>query len=62
MAKEEKKASSDTYKAVNPKQFKEWYGEDTPYYKDLSEGKSTKLDMKLPCVQDWLNNKIIVKE
>ena len=50
------------YKAVDPAKFKEWYGKETPYFKDLSEGKSAKLDLSMPAVKDWLENKIIVKE
>ena len=61
MAKEEKKATN-MYKAVDPAKFKEWYGKETPYFKDLSEGKSAKLDLSMPAVKDWLENKIIVKE
>jgi hypothetical protein len=62
MGKAIKKEGPTKYKAVNPSQFKEWYSKDVPYYKELSSGESVVVDLKSPCVRDWLDNKIIVKE
>ena len=50
------------YKASNPKQFKEWCGENKPYYKELCKGEAVEVDLKNKTVKSWINNKIIIKE
>jgi len=64
MAKEKKEAKkvSNKYKAFDPKSFKSNYTDIVPYYKELSEGESVKVDLKNKQVINWLKNKIIVKE
>ena len=61
--KESNKQSGKTkYKAVNPKQFKEWFTDVKPGYKELSEGMAVELDESDATVKSWLSNKIIKKE
>tara|TARA_R110002020_G_scaffold472472_1_gene700612 strand:- start:34690 stop:34884 length:195 start_codon:yes stop_codon:yes gene_type:complete len=64
MAKEKKdtKKVSKNYKASNPKTFQSNYTDIVPYYKELSEGESVKVDLKNKHVENWIKNKIIVKE
>ena len=61
MAKEAK-PTIPKYKAVNVKQFKEWYSDSSPYFEKLSDGEAVKVDLKNKHVINWINNKIIVKE
>ena len=62
MAKDTKTSKSNKYKAVNPSQFKEWYGDDTAIKKSLCKGESVSLKAGDKAFQDWINNNIIVKE
>ena len=48
-------------KAVNPDQFKEWYGDDTSVKKALCKGESVSVKANDRAFKDWINNKIIVK-
>ena len=53
---------NNTWKAVNPEQFSEWFTKESPYYDDLSAGKSIEVDETSQEIQNWIDNKIIVKE
>tara|TARA_Y100000593_G_C4319400_1_gene342891 strand:+ start:224 stop:409 length:186 start_codon:yes stop_codon:yes gene_type:complete len=55
--KKEKKVT--TYKAVNPKQFSEWYNEKTPFYDELSKGESLELDIAKKPFNNFLKTNII---
>ena len=61
MVKETKKNTSNKYKAVNPDQFKEWYGDDTSVKKALCKGEAVSVKANDRAFKDWINNKIIVK-
>mgnify|MGYP003637526990 FL=1 len=56
MAKEKKdtKKVSKNYKASNPKTFQSNYTDIVPYYKELSEGESVKVDLKNKHVENWI--------
>ena len=62
MAKKAEKAKKVTkYMATNAIQFKEWYNENTPFYGELSDGKSVELDItKKPFINLLKSN--IIKE
>ena len=53
---------SNKWKAVNPKQFKEWFNDKVPGYKDLCEGKAVSFNEKTNIFKQLNNNKVIVKE
>ena len=57
-----KTTNGNIYTAVNPKQFKEWFTDVKPGYKELSEGMAVELDESDATVKSWLSNKIIKKE
>ena len=63
MAKEVKKTQkTNSYKAADPVLFASSHTDVVPYYKELSEGESVKVDLKNKHVIGWIANKIIVKE
>ena len=60
--KEISKKTEAKYKAVNPEKFAASFTSDAPCYDELSNGKSVVLNLKNKHVENWLHNKIIVKE
>ena len=62
MSKKKTTKSKSKYKAVNPKEFAETHNDIVPCYKELSEGESVALDLKNKDVENWIHNKIIIKE
>lgn len=61
MKKEKKVKSSGLFKATDPKKFKQLFNDQAPFYDELCEGESVKLDPKSKHTQNWLDHNYIIK-